>query len=135
MKITTKLTLVSVCAMVLSGCAQPPRQVEAQVPLVGQSTITYSERIPEKYWVALNNPITTQINASGMMVAVGKPYTSGLGQECRALQMMTDINENRTRIACAKLESSDISSASTTPIKVWYLTDNIVETSTIIKIQ
>jgi hypothetical protein len=86
--------------------------------------------IPEKYWPKLNDPLTTQVNADGLLISVGSKYTSSLGLECRALQMATDPNENRTRIACTQVvEQADKA------VKAWFLTNNIVETSTVIKIQ
>jgi hypothetical protein len=86
--------------------------------------------IPDKYWPALNDPQTTQVNADGMMISVGPKYTSSLGLECRALQMATNPNENRTRVACSQVvEQAD------NAVQAWFLTNNIVETSTVIKIQ
>lgn len=117
----------------ISGCSHTPREVEAKVALVEAENIQYQEAIPRKYWASLDHPSTTQVNASGMLIQIGSPYTSGLGQECRELQMTTELNENRTRIACAKIVTTDSNSTKTE--KAWFLTDDIVESSTIIKIQ
>ncbi len=117
----------------ISGCAQAPRQVEAQVQLVEPNMVNLGEKLPAKYWPALTNPNTTKIDANGLSIEVGKPYTSGLGQECRSLQMVNHNSENRTRIACAKIVTTDSNSTKTE--KAWFLTDDIVESSTIIKIQ
>ncbi|GAL24241.1 hypothetical protein JCM19239_3944 [Vibrio variabilis] len=131
----TKVAVVGLVLLILSGCAQKPRQVEAGVKLVEPTNLVTGERIPQKYWSELNNPVTTKIDANGMLIDVGKLYTSGLGQECRSLQISGDPNENRTRIACSVIEAADNTTSTSDTIKVWYLTNNIVETSTIIKIQ
>lgn len=115
----------------LSGCASKPREVTASVPLVEAPEVQLGENIPQHYWTELNEPSQTSLTHNDYIIRLSPPYRSGLGYQCRVLEVETTSEGKRNRVACASISKN----ADGIEVKSWYLTPNIVEAATAIKIQ
>jgi len=115
----------------LSGCVSKPREVTASIPLVETPEAQLGETIPQQYWPELNDPRQTSLTHNDYSIRLSPPYNSGLGYQCRVLEIETTTEGKRNRIACASISKN----ADGIEVKSWYLTPNIVETATAIKIQ
>ncbi len=108
-------------AVVLSGCANQPREVKANinlVPVVKESTP--DNLISEQYWSRLSNPIEMELNHPYLNIELGPLYISALGQQCRSLLILTPPMNN-VRVACA------IGTQSATSPQQWYLNNTVVQ--------
>lgn len=106
--------------LMLAGCSNAPRQVEASIPLVSSQELKVGTLIPSKYSDLLDSSNTTYLPNDDYQVVVDKPFTSSLGYECRPLQITDSAGNIQKRIACASEEQTQNLS------RDWYLIPNIV---------
>ncbi|TKF67363.1 hypothetical protein FCV55_16240 [Vibrio sp. F13] len=133
-KLTSKKLPVSIVlfgCLSVAGCSSKPREVSASIPLVKPTTTPIGELIPERYWSELGDPSSTHLTHSDYFIKLSAPYTSGLGNTCRSLDI-ENVNKDKTnRIACSQ---SNIG-VNGEFILTWFLTPDIVEAATAVKIQ
>jgi len=118
-------------SLLLFGCASKPREVTASIPLVEVLEVQLGESIPQHYWTELNDPSQTSLTHNDYRIRLTPPYSSGLGYQCRVLEVETTTEGKRNRIACASISKN----TDGVEVKSWFLTPNIVEAATAIKIQ
>ncbi|MEZ9657998.1 MULTISPECIES: hypothetical protein [unclassified Vibrio] len=123
--------VVVLSSLLLFGCASKPREVTASLPLVEAAEVQLGESIPQQYWSELNNPNQTSLTHNDYNIRLSSPYSSGLGYQCRVLEVETISEGKRNRIACASISKN----ADGSETKSWYLAPSIVEAATVIKIQ
>ncbi|MDA0420480.1 hypothetical protein O7R09_06825 [Vibrio alginolyticus] len=127
-KITlSKLISIVSIAFVLTACTSKPREVNAKIPLVSQSSIEVSGKIiSEKYWPILSNPSASYLQHSSASIYLGKPYTSALGNQCRTLDV-TQADQKSVHIACLFTTMDDQAGQ-------WYITPDIVEDASLLNL-
>jgi len=120
-----KITMLF-CAMTLLGCASQPREVSASMPLVMPSVQKPDkQQVPEQYWLPLSDPRQHQLQHEKYNIQLSAPYTSALGQLCRALTMTDNEQKMQKRIVC-EIPFVNVNNEST---KAWFLEKEIIESS------
>lgn len=112
-----KYLFISLCTLLLSGCASQPKQVIASRPLVENVLPSDFQVIPQKYWSVLASKEEKEIEHNNATVRLGRSFISGLGNSCRLLhikEVATKTEQNR--VACYDKEQAS-----------WYLTPAIID--------
>jgi hypothetical protein len=112
----------------VTGCASPPRLVDAEIPLVTPRSYVSTELIPYRYWSKLDNALETQFVYKDYLVQMSAPYDSALGTHCRQLRFSLDGEEVGSRVACAQKSKQAHKS-------LWFLTKNIVHKNTVVSLK
>lgn len=105
----------------LTACVSPPRNVDAEIPLVTPSSFVSSELVPSQYWSILDNPLETQFTYQDYLVQMSAPYESALGAHCRLLTFSQDNSIAGTRVTCGKHSNQGNKS-------LWFLTKDLSNT-------
>ena len=95
MKNATRLLVISL-ALMLSGCAYSPKQVEASRPLVNQTASTDLQAMAANLQQPLNTlPQGAALSANGNTYILGQRYVSALGLEC--IELLRNRNYNQSQ--------------------------------------
>lgn len=102
----------------LSACANKPRHVKAELPLVTQesSSVEGAEEVPEQYWGYLNSSEVVSIPHPNYHVVVGAIYFSALGLYCR------EVNIDSTSNVVCSIESDKNNTKN-----AWYWINRLVK--------
>lgn len=112
----------------LTGCASPPRLVDAEIPLVAPRSYVSTELIPSRYWSTLDNSLETQFTYKDYLIQMSAPYDSALGTHCRSLTFYLDGQTSGTRVACAKKSKQAYKS-------LWFLTKDILNKHSVVSLK
>lgn len=105
MNIATRLLVISL-ALILSGCAYSPKQVEASRPLVNQATSTDYPAMSVNLQHSLNTlPQGAALSANGTTYILGQRYVSALGLECIELLRNRNYNQSQRGVTCKNGET------------------------------
>ena len=100
MKNATRLLVISL-ALMLSGCAYSPKQVEASRPLVNQTASTDLQAMAANLQQPLNTlPQGAALSANGNTYILGQRYVSALGLECIELLRNRNYNQSQHGVTC-----------------------------------
>jgi len=100
MKNATRL-LVIWLALILSGCAYSPKQVEASRPLVNPAASTTLQPMSANLQQPLNSlPQGAALSANGNTYILGQRYVSALGLECIELLRNRNYNQSQHGVTC-----------------------------------
>lgn len=104
-------------ALILSGCAYSPRQVEASRPLVNPAISDGIQPVSVNLQQSLNTlPQGTSFSSNGSTWVLGQHYVSALGLECIELQRNRSDNQAQRGVTC----KND---------KIWYLIPQLEQAS------
>ncbi|EPK7361497.1 hypothetical protein M2O40_004199 [Kluyvera ascorbata] len=100
MKNATRLLVISL-ALILSGCAYSPKQVEASRPLVNPAASTTLQPMSANLQQPLNSlPQGAALSANGNTYILGQRYVSALGLECIELLRNRNYNQSQHGVTC-----------------------------------
>lgn len=124
-------TVVVISALMIAGCSNKPREVNASIPLVNASTQTITGKaIPEKYWSSLSSAGISTLTHDKYQITLSPFYTSALGHPCRELTLIDKNNIETKRIAC----ELSLTNANNQLYKAWFLEKQIIETSSYVEL-
>ncbi|ALZ98055.1 MULTISPECIES: hypothetical protein [Leclercia] len=116
MKNATRFLVISL-ALMLSGCAYSPKQVEASRPLVNPAASTTLQTMSANLQQPLNTlPQGAALSANGNTYILGQRYVSALGLECIELLRNRNYNQSQHGVTC---KSGD----------TWYLVPQLEQAS------
>lgn len=125
--------------LLLSGCANQPRQVNASIPLVSENNTIPGRLIAEIHWPQLNKAEAVFIENNDYLIQAEPTYLSALGIKCRVLLLTpkhkanvlsSESHAQIKRVAC----QAKASSMGTQTREEWYLMNDVVDGSTSIKL-
>jgi len=100
MKNATRFLVISL-ALMLSGCAYSPKQVEASRPLVNPAASTTLQTMSANLQQPLNTlPQGAALSANGNTYILGQRYVSALGLECIELLRNRNYNQSQHGVTC-----------------------------------
>ena len=100
MKNATRFLVISL-ALMLSGCAYSPKQVEASRPLVNPAASTTLQPMSANLQQPLNTlPQGAALSANGNTYILGQRYVSALGLECIELLRNRNYNQSQHGVTC-----------------------------------
>ncbi|MBZ3800652.1 hypothetical protein K9O81_08300 [Leclercia adecarboxylata] len=116
MKNATRFLVISL-ALMLSGCAYSPKQVEASRPLVNPAASTTLQTMSANLQQPLNTlPQGAALSANGNTYILGQRYVSALGLECIELLRNRNYHQSQHGVTC---KSGD----------TWYLVPQLEQAS------
>ncbi|MFV8386974.1 hypothetical protein ACNO5E_23005 [Vibrio parahaemolyticus] len=127
--------VISACLLlVLSGCSNAPREVNASLPLVNKSTQALGKPIPASLWQQLDEEDLLEQSSEVMYkqyrIEMSPSYMSALGHTCRVLDFYQEGIKMSSRVAC-KVAASSSSNETNQP---WFLVKDIVKDATAVKL-
>ena len=100
MKNATRLLVISL-ALMLSGCAYSPKQLEASRPLVNQTASIDLQAMAANLQQPLNTlPQGAALSVNGNTYILGQRYVSALGLECIELLRNRNYNQSQHGVTC-----------------------------------
>lgn len=125
-----KVTLIAfLMPILLGGCSNKPREVEASVELVNNAMKPVGIKLPEQYQQTLDTPSSTTLPHGDYYIELGPNYSSSLGNQCRQLFIHKKDQQTEQRVACANSEQQQEEQ-----VNAWYLVPNIVQSATSIQL-
>ncbi|MFL9806320.1 hypothetical protein AB6D40_022715 [Vibrio cyclitrophicus] len=135
--------VISACLLlVLSGCSNAPREVNASLPLVNKSTQALGKPIPASLWSQLEEEdllsASSRVRYKHYTIEMSPSYISALGHTCRVLDFYQDEDQTQgvggtkvsTRVAC-KAATSPTTNETHQP---WFLVKDIIKDATAVKL-
>ncbi len=102
----------------LSACANKPRHVNADLPLVTEqsSELEMMNHVPEKYWIEFNKPGVVLMYHPAYEIVLKPIYVSALGLLCREVYI-----DSISHVACSVKPSGN------SDIRKWYWVNGLVK--------
>jgi len=128
--ISIKIAVV-ISTLIIVGCSNKPREVNASLPLVEPTTKTVTGKaIPEKYWSKLSAGSASTLKHDKYQITLSSLYISALGNKCRELTLVDQNKVEMKRVAC----QLSLINANNEPYKAWFLEKQIIETSSYVEL-
>ena len=109
-----KNSLIVISLLLVAGCSNLPREVDAKIPLVSQVMSKTDNLLSPELSQKLQQPKLDVISYDGFVVRPSPQYLSALGRKCRKLDFFQSGIKQKTRVAC-QIQAT----------KNWYLINDI----------
>lgn len=121
---TKYLLTIPFLSLLVSGCSNHPRQVEASTSLVEKQSIILGEKVPSKYRDELELTGVVHLLHEKYDIIAGPVYTSSLGLDCRKLNVSGVSFSTQMRVVCADKKQYK------EQVRVWRLMPDVVHSET-----